>query len=95
VLLPYIRNPEQHSDSVFYYDDEFVVIWDKYPKAKHHLLVIPRKVIGGPQDLTKDDLPMLERMGARANWVVSKLSKGQTLKFQIGFHAIPSLRFVG
>jgi hypothetical protein len=32
-LYPYIQHPEQHTDSVLYFDDEMVAIHDKYPKV--------------------------------------------------------------
>lgn len=39
----YLKNPEQNPEgAVVEYDDDFVVINDKYPKASVHLLLIPR-----------------------------------------------------
>lgn len=40
-LSVYIQHPERH-ENVIYYDNEFVVIRDKYPKALVHWLIIPR-----------------------------------------------------
>lgn len=40
-LLTYIEHPEA-DPAVIEYDDDFVVIRDKYPKASVHLLLIPR-----------------------------------------------------
>ncbi|KAJ4331413.1 aprataxin-like protein [Didymella glomerata] len=40
----YIAHPEQNPEGlVVEYDDDFVVIRDKFPKASVHLLLIPRK----------------------------------------------------
>lgn len=40
----YIETPETNPEGrVLEYDDDFVVITDKYPKASVHLLLIPRK----------------------------------------------------
>ncbi|KAF1949827.1 HIT-like protein [Byssothecium circinans] len=42
-LGAYIEHPERNPDGrVIDYDDEFVVINDKYPKASVHLLLLPR-----------------------------------------------------
>ncbi|KAH6875816.1 HIT-like domain-containing protein [Alternaria rosae] len=42
----YIESPETNPENkVLEYDDDFVVITDKYPKASVHLLLIPRKKV--------------------------------------------------
>ncbi|KAF2703487.1 HIT-like protein [Pleomassaria siparia CBS 279.74] len=42
-LIRYIEHPERITDgSVVEYDDKFVVIKDKFPKASVHLLLLPR-----------------------------------------------------
>lgn len=42
-LAPYITHPETFPQStVVYYNDNFVVIHDKYPKSSLHLLLLPR-----------------------------------------------------
>ena len=78
-LSPYIINPEGHADSVYYYDDDLVVIYDKYPKAKFHLLVMPRKHVNGFEALTVADLPMLETMRARAQLIATEYVTSLTL----------------
>ncbi|CAI5483730.1 unnamed protein product [Closterium sp. Yama58-4] len=55
--------PERHGDVVLFADACVVVIRDKYPKARHHLLVIARtdgvdRII----DATAADLPLLRHM---------------------------------
>ncbi|CAA9959488.1 DcpS-C multi-domain protein [Pyrenophora teres f. maculata] len=43
-LIVYIEKPESNPEGrVVEYDDDFVVINDKYPKASVHLLLLPRK----------------------------------------------------
>ncbi|OAL46628.1 HIT-like protein [Pyrenochaeta sp. DS3sAY3a] len=43
-LIVYIERPEENPEGrVVEYDDDFVLIRDKYPKASVHLLLIPRK----------------------------------------------------
>ncbi|KAH3678136.1 hypothetical protein WICMUC_001700 [Wickerhamomyces mucosus] len=42
-LSKYIKSPESiDKDQMLYYDDEFVVIKDLFPKAKYHYLLLPR-----------------------------------------------------
>lgn len=42
-LIVYIEHPERNPDGrVVEYDDDFVVIRDKFPKASVHLLILPR-----------------------------------------------------
>ena len=42
-LGPYITHPESFpSNTVVYYNDNFVVIHDKFPKSSVHLLLLPR-----------------------------------------------------
>jgi aprataxin len=40
-LLLYVQSPSEHS-SVIYYDEHWVLLRDKYPKAVVHLLLMPR-----------------------------------------------------
>lgn len=42
-LFQYVQHPEMHAESVFLYDKDMVAIYDKFPKAKIHLLFMPRK----------------------------------------------------
>jgi len=52
------------SDGVLFFDDEIVVMRDKYPKASTHLLVLARDqtLAAGPTALTKAHAPLLTRM---------------------------------
>eukprot|EP01087_Luapelamoeba_hula_P008064 TRINITY_DN2005_c0_g1_i5.p1 TRINITY_DN2005_c0_g1~~TRINITY_DN2005_c0_g1_i5.p1 ORF type:complete len:402 (+),score=21.73 TRINITY_DN2005_c0_g1_i5:754-1959(+) len=93
LLVPYVRNPEAYPpDAVYDYDEETVVIFDKYPKAHKHLLVMPRQELGYSQ-LTTDHIPMLQALKKKGELVVKRL-QGQypNLVFRAGFHAIPSMR---
>src|SRR5205085_3046560 len=63
VLIPYTINPQNYPEQeVYNYDDNFVAIWDKHPKAKKHLLVMPRFDIDGIGDLSVHDLDLLRQM---------------------------------
>ncbi|GES75800.1 transcription factor bHLH140 [Rhizophagus clarus] len=94
VLLPYCQKPEAFPKSeVYYYDNEFVIIFDKYPKAKKHLLVIPRKQIDNIGELKKQDLELVRALKEKGQWVIKKMKhENPKLLFRMGFHAVPSLR---
>jgi aprataxin len=73
VLLPYCQKPEMFPKSeVYYYDNEFVIIFDKYPKAKNHLLVIPRKQIDNIGELKKQNLELVRALKEKGQWVIEK-----------------------
>ena len=36
------KHPENHKNDILFFDDDLVVIQDKFPKAKMHYLVLPR-----------------------------------------------------
>jgi len=92
-LLPYILHPERQGSSVFQYDADTVIIHDKYPKAKKHFLVLPRKEVDGLDVLKPSDIPMLENLHNHAKSISQELEKeDSTLSFKIGYHAIPSMR---
>lgn len=62
-LLATMNDPE----SVVEEDDQIVVIKDKYPKARFHYLVLPKKDISGISKVTKEDLELLEHMENTGN----------------------------
>ena len=69
---------------IIYSDEHVVIILDKYPKASQHYLMIPRKRIDYPSNLTVEDLPLLYHM-----LEISK--KYDDHRYLIGFHRNPSL----
>jgi aprataxin len=69
---------------------ELVAILDKYPKAKHHYLILPYDDIDTMYDLTSDHIGLIEDMKMLALNVIEV--KGQKIEnFNIGFHASPSM----
>ncbi len=73
VLLPYCQKPEIFPKSeVYCYDDEFVIIYDKYPKAKKHLLVIPRRYIDNVEELKKQDLELIRAFKEKGQGIIEK-----------------------
>ena len=98
-LLKFLDDP---SDSaVVYLDDEVMAIKDKFPKAKHHYLVMPRDTrYASIGDLTPDDMPLLKHMERVANKLVNDNNtihdenESPDLEFpdyKYGFHAVPSM----
>ena len=74
ILFQYVDHPEKHRAEIFLNADNFVVIYDAYPKAKIHLLVIPKRhflLCNGIEYLTKNDLPKIEEMHRIAQRIVS------------------------
>ncbi|KAJ3298334.1 hypothetical protein HK104_010799 [Borealophlyctis nickersoniae] len=80
------------------FDENVVVVEDKFPKSKHHYLVIPRRPIDSLGYLKRSDLPILDTMKRHADALVAKLTAKPTSgmigeqQFRIGFHAVPSMR---
>ncbi|KAM9971735.1 hypothetical protein ACTFIW_011718 [Dictyostelium discoideum] len=97
-LVYFCNKPESFLDVVLYYDDKTVAVLDKYPKAKHHYLVIPRVEINTLDELTPSFIPMLEHMYNVADAIINELiskDNDNNLKksdFKLGFHAIPSMK---
>ncbi|XP_014668585.1 PREDICTED: histidine triad nucleotide-binding protein 3-like [Priapulus caudatus] len=73
-----------------YEDEEFVVFPDIRPATKHHYLICPKNHIRDPKLLTRENVPLVERMLAVAEKVLeqqgcSKESKNR----RMGFHWPP------
>jgi diadenosine tetraphosphate (Ap4A) HIT family hydrolase len=82
----------------FYQDKEFTIIYDGYPKAKYHLLLMPNDVqmfrkCSVDELNRKNHYEMLCRMRDRAHWIIYKMNKNVE-DFKIGFHSIPSLDYL-
>ncbi|KAI9103321.1 HIT-like domain-containing protein [Phlyctochytrium arcticum] len=92
LLLPYCLNPEKYPNDVLSYDTEIVVVRDKYPKARYHLLLMPRTPIDGFSPLGKEHLPLLDRLHNTGQMVITKLRGTSSETFREGFHAVPSMR---
>jgi aprataxin len=65
-----------------------VVIYDGYPKAQYHLLVVPTKrQVNAVTELRPSDLEMVRTMHYIGKHIASKFQA----TFQLGYHALPSL----
>ncbi|XP_026876247.2 aprataxin isoform X1 [Electrophorus electricus] len=77
-----------------YKDEKVVVIKDKYPKARHHWLVLPWEFISSLKALRPEHCQLLKHMQQVGDSMVQKCPDGQTLRFRLGYHAIPSMSHV-
>lgn len=88
-LATYLHNPQLHPEYILNSTKDYVVVKDKFPKARHHFLVIAR--IDRPMsvfDITRDHLAMLIEMKKAADALAAEFSSE---KFKIGFHPLPSM----
>eukprot|EP00047_Mylnosiga_fluctuans_P014051 m.34967 g.34967 ORF g.34967 m.34967 type:complete len:455 (-) comp5286_c0_seq1:1278-2642(-) len=88
-LYEFCRAPERYPTEVLYSDNDVVVINDKFPKARVHLLIMPRRKIDNLSNLLPTDLPLLEQMQSVASTFIAR---HKNLTFRTGFHACPSMR---
>src|SRR3989338_10448945 len=63
-----------------------MMVVDKFPKSRRHVLLLPNQIIIEPRDLTLQELPLLRQMRDYA-YHLQEL-EGPKL---IGFHAFPSM----
>lgn len=105
-LLQYLKDPSKYVDVLITYTEQLVVIKDKYPKAKLHLLILPREPLHNLSALTKAHITLLEDMEnlaktLAAKWMANDASTecgnfgpppgASTQRVLIGFHAVPSM----
>ena len=77
-----IISKEIKSD-ILYEDDKIIVIKDIYPKAKTHLLIIPKKEIPTINDLTLEDTDLISNMFFVAKKVAIELNIDKWYKLLI------------
>merc|ERR1712098_735604 len=72
--------------SVMSEDQELCVIKDKYPKAKLHLLVLPKDPrLNTMKNLEKSDVGLISRMAEAG------IKQSDPVPVRLGFHAVPSM----
>ena len=74
--------------AILYEDEDFVCFRDHRPAATHHYIVIPRHHIRDPKALTREHIPMVERMVAIGQQVLSDQG-GDMEGIRMGFHWPP------
>ena len=96
-LLKSMKDP----NLICYEDEQICIIEDKYPKARHHFLVLPKSDISSLKKLTTAHISLIRHMIDSAYFqiikkfteVVHKVSTVvyKEVEFRCGFHAIPSM----
>ena len=84
-----MSDPEQ----VFEEDDLTVTLFDAFPKARFHFLVVPREDIHSVKELTRDNLELLKHIHKVAESLIERVcQKEPNTSFRFGYHAVPSLK---
>lgn len=77
-----------------YKDETVVVIKDKYPKARHHWLVLPWQSIPNLKSLRKEHSELVKHMHSIGERMVCQCPDSGSSRFRMGYHAIPSMSHV-
>ncbi|XP_008442389.2 transcription factor bHLH140 [Cucumis melo] len=87
-------HPERHTNSVLETSDDVVVLYDIYPKARKHLLVVARhEGLDQLADVCTEHLPLLRTMHAMGlKWIHKFFHEDAPLVFRLGYHSAPSMR---
>lgn len=94
VKIATIPSDPESSAAILKMTENHVVIRDKYPKARFHVLVVPRHAeIDTASDLTAKDVPLLKEMFALAKEMIKEqLAVDPKATFRVGFHSSPSMQ---
>lgn len=99
-ILSSIEANVDDNEIILFRHSKFVCTYDKFPKAKHHLLLMCRDYSTNPSclmnvtslnDLTKEHLDELREFHNLAKRIVAVISVDESTSFKIGYHSIPSL----
>ncbi|KAG0263384.1 hypothetical protein BGZ95_003810 [Linnemannia exigua] len=95
IFVGYCNSPDTIPNNVrHWHDDNYVIIKDAYPKAKIHMLVMPRTPVDKVTDLVGEPgILVVEGLVRVATTLLSTLkTENPYLDFKMGFHVIPSMR---
>ena len=87
-------NPASQPERVLLTTVHCVVAYDVYPKARVHLLLLPRVPgLSGPHALGTEHAPLLRHMTALAEWLAPQLRSQvpRLAPLRCGFHVVPSM----
>ncbi|KAL9185315.1 hypothetical protein ACHAXT_003092 [Thalassiosira profunda] len=102
-ILASVETGSENNPVVFFKSDKYVCTYDKFPKARHHLLLMcrQRQLNGGLSavqtlnDIQPKHLDELREFHTLGRKIVSRLennaSNGRSVTMKLGYHAIPSL----
>ena len=101
-LLRIIDAPGKHEHVILMQDDTCLVLYDAYPKAVYHVLVLPKERVMSLNDLRREHLPLIKHMHRVALHVISSIRDsadtggtcGAQMTFRIGYHCVPSLKLL-
>ena len=70
-----------------------MLAYDLYPKAKVHLLILPRRPVRRLGDLRRSDAPLVRQMARLATWTAAQLraQRPSLAPLRAGFHVVPSM----
>uniref|UniRef100_A0ABI7XAE7 Aprataxin n=1 Tax=Felis catus TaxID=9685 RepID=A0ABI7XAE7_FELCA len=88
------KKEKDASTKKVYKDEQVVVIKDKYPKARHHWLVLPWASISSLKAVTREHLELLKHMHTVGEKMITDFAGSSKLRFRLGYHAIPSMSHV-
>ncbi|KAF9172221.1 hypothetical protein BGX20_006106 [Mortierella sp. AD010] len=94
IFIGYVNDPSSvPKDIQYWHDENHLIIRDAYPKAKVHMLVLPRQRIDKVTKLSgPSGIKIVEDLVNRANWLLERLKKeSPNLEFKMGFHVMPSI----
>ncbi|KAF9902366.1 hypothetical protein EC991_004999 [Linnemannia zychae] len=94
IFVKYCNDPQTIPDNVRYWHDEIhVIIKDAYPKAKIHMLVMPRAPVDKVTDLVGEaGIRTVEDLVRVATTLLTTLkAENPYLDFKMGFHIVPSM----
>lgn len=96
MLRAYLKEevPSNLAERVYFSNCEFVAVYDAYPKAKVHLLIMPRPEILDCKDLSSvsaANTDVVSRMHALAEKIITQLQASHGGDFRAGYHVSPSL----
>jgi len=95
VLHEFLHHPTAHIDRILYQDNRCMVIYDAYPKARMHVLLLPKPDFLSVQrvaDIQTCMLPQVRILHQIAHRVGAALHRQQSsIGFLCGYHAEPSL----
>jgi diadenosine tetraphosphate (Ap4A) HIT family hydrolase len=91
-LRPYVKL-DVSSPWIIFSNDSLVVSYDKYPKARYHLLAIPKLELSSIWDCQRHNLDSLQELVRVGHLIANsiQLDSGEVIPFRLGFHAKPSL----
>lgn len=68
--------------------EDLVVIRDKFPKARHHFLVLPKERIANLASLTGNHVPIIEEMTKLGRQIVADHQKEEFRYYPLAFGRI-------